>query len=151
MLRDPTNAIPKILRYVAALFVLTSGMVHLLLWLQSYRIVPIIGPLFATNFFAAFVIGLGLIIWPKGGFAVLGLAFSLGTLTAFVVAATDGLFNFKASWSPYALVAAISEVSAAISLLAWLALSRPKRRSAVLGDRIVFPDQQGSNSMRRSA
>src|SRR5438477_11163119 len=52
-----------ILRTVGALAVLVVGAVHLYEYFADYfRVVPIIGPLFALNFAGATVIGLGLLV-----------------------------------------------------------------------------------------
>ena len=138
----------RILRYLGALCILASGVVHLELWRQSYHAVPVIGPLFLLNVVAAAVIGIGLLLKPEGFLALGGLLFATATLAAFVLSTSIGLFGFTTGWDASAVQAAAAEIGAVVVLLAWWGLSRRKRGAAPLGERA---EELPVNEMRNSA
>jgi hypothetical protein len=100
------------LRIVIAVAVLVSAYVHLREWLDGFRHVHVIGPLFAVNVVAGIVIAVLLV-----------------TLGGFVIASTSaGLFGTHEKWQgSYVWVAAVSEAVAIV--LGLLALSREMRTS----------------------
>ncbi len=74
------------LRFLGAALILLNGGVHLLVWGQAYRSIPVIGPLFLANAVAALLIAAALVWRPEGIAALLGLGLSVGTFGAFLIA-----------------------------------------------------------------
>jgi hypothetical protein len=132
----PLGAVTHALRYLAAALVLLSGAMHFYLWWrQSYRTIPTIGPLFMVNAVAGLLIAAALLWKPSTIAALLGLGFSAATFGGFVLASTRGLFGFITTWSSQAVIAAVAEIGAFVSLAVWLALTRPKPDASPLGMR----------------
>jgi hypothetical protein len=118
-------------RTIAAIAVLVSAYVHLYEWLNGFRHVHVIGPLFVVNILAGVVIA-GLLFTWKHWFAPF-LAFGMGasTLGGFAIATTSGgLFGDHEKWQgPYIWTAAVAE---AVAILAGLyAVSRERRSASV--------------------
>lgn len=114
-----TRAGSAALRWVAAIAILVSGVVHFKLWWFShYRVLHVIGPLFLLNAIAAVVIAL-LLAWRANLLTELaGLGFAVTTLGAFYISVYYGLFGFReALRGPNQLTAEIAE-GVAIVLLA---------------------------------
>lgn len=104
------------MRMLAAAGVLVSGAVHLLLWFDGYRTIPLIGPAFMLNAVAAVAIAALLLWWPHWVPLLLAIGFGASTLGAFVISATVGLFGVHEVWSGGAvLTAAASEVLAIVA------------------------------------
>src|SRR5438128_7491581 len=147
-IREP---IARGLRYLGAALILVNGGIHLLVWRDEVRSVSVIGPLFLVNAVAALLIA-GALIWkPEGIFALLGLALSAGTLAAFLLAATVGLFGFTAGWDTHAVLAALAEIGAVIVLSAWWAMTGRKRGAAPIGERAEDPSEEAGPGYPKSA
>jgi hypothetical protein len=105
-----------IMRYVAALAVLASMAIHLILWLQGFRNVHLIGPAFLLNVVAGVVIAVLLVRWQHWLPGVLAACFGMATLGAFTLATTIGLFGVHDHWAGfYVWGAAVSEVVAVLA------------------------------------
>jgi asparagine N-glycosylation enzyme membrane subunit Stt3 len=117
------------LRIVIAVAVLVSAYVHLREWLDGFRHVHVIGPLFAVNVVAGIVIAVLLVTWRHWLAPFLAFGFGASTLGGFVIASTSaGLFGTHEKWQgSYVWVAAVSEAVAIV--LGLLALSREMRTS----------------------
>ena len=104
------------MRYVAATAVLASMAIHLILWLQGFRNVHLIGPAFLLNIIAGVIIAVLLVVWQHWLPGVLSACFGMATLGAFTVATTIGLFGVHDHWVGfYVWGAAISEVVAVLA------------------------------------
>ena len=116
-------------RTVAALAVLVSAYVHLYEWLNGFRDVHVIGPLFIVNIVAGVVIAVLLFTWKHWFVAFLTFGFGATTLGGFAIATTSGgLFGDHEKWQgAYVWIAAISEAVAIIAGL--VALSREYRNN----------------------
>ena len=121
-------------RIVAAIAVLVSAYVHLREWLDGFRHVHVIGPLFLVNVMAGVVIAVLLVTWRHWLAPFLALGFGASTLGGFVIASTSaGLFGTHEKWEgTYVWVAAASE--AVVIVLSLLALAREVQTSSA-GDR----------------
>ncbi|HET7067743.1 MAG TPA: hypothetical protein VFI21_09080 [Nocardioides sp.] len=116
-------------RLVAAIAVLVSAYVHLREWLDGFRDVHVIGPLFVVNVVAGLVIAVLLVTWRHWLAPFLALGFGASTLGGFTIATTSaGLFGDHEKWQgPYVWLAAASEV---VAILAGLyAVSRELHRA----------------------
>jgi hypothetical protein len=125
----------RALRFAGAGFILLNGGVHLYLWEHAYREIRVIGPLFLLNAVAALLIAIALLWKPEGISAVLGLALSVGTFGAFMLAVTVGVFDFTAGWDLNAVLAAVGEIGAIVVLGSWWVITRRKRGAPAMGER----------------
>jgi hypothetical protein len=114
-------------RLIAAVAVLISAYVHLKEWIDGYRHVHVIGPLFVVNVVAGVVIAVLLVTWRHWLAPFLTLGFGASTLGGFVIAAQWGLFGAHEKWQgPYIWTAAAAE---AVAIMAGLYLLAAERRT----------------------
>jgi hypothetical protein len=142
------RAIQVVLSVLMAAAVLMGGIVHLKLYNDGYKDIPIgnIGKQFLLNFIAAVVIAAGLLVplvvrtrllaWIGLGAAAGGVVWAAISLIAFKLARTDtGWFNFYdepgLNPSPEAALAVFSEAATVVLGLALVGLTLawwPRRR-----------------------
>lgn len=103
------------LRYTAAVAVLVSVVIHLVLWFQGMRSVHVIGPAFLLNVAGGVVIAVLLLRWRHPGAGVLAACFGAATLGAFTLASTIGLFGDHESWEGFSVFAAATVEIVAIA------------------------------------
>ena len=119
------------MRLLAAAAVLVSAAVHLYLWFDGMRDSAVVGPAFMLNALGGAVIALLLVVWRHWVPAFLALGFGLSTLTAFVIAATVGLFGVHQGWTGWAVwTAAVAEVVAVVAGALLLLRDNPLRSRA---------------------
>lgn len=119
------------MRLLAATAVLVSAAVHLYLWFDGMRDADVVGPAFMLNAVGGAVIALLLVAWRHWIPALLALGFGLSTLTAFVIAATVGLFGVQQGWTGWAVwTAAAAEVVAIVTGALLLLRDNPLRSRA---------------------
>jgi hypothetical protein len=130
---------PRIVRYASALLVLGAGAFHLSLYLDGYRSIPRIGPLFEVDVAVAVLLAVAVVAVPFGAAAVGAAAFHLGALVAFVLSRTSGLLGFTESrFDTTAGGAVATEVLGLVVLGLWFLLTRPRPDArAVLGRRVA--------------
>jgi hypothetical protein len=127
----PRTAVVDIVRALAVAGVLLSADVHLNLWLEGYRDIDTIGPLFLLNAAGGVVIGVVLLAWRHPLSALAAAGFGAATLTAFWLSATVGLFGLHESAGGVPqLVAEGAEIAALVfgAATAWLTWSSGARR-----------------------
>jgi hypothetical protein len=118
-------------RLVAAVAVLVSAVVHLYLWLDGMRDADVVGPAFLLNAVGGLVIAVLLLAWRHWVPAILAVGFGVSTLTAFLLAATVGLFGVEEGWTGWAVwTAAAAEVVAVVAGARLLLADNPLRRRA---------------------
>jgi hypothetical protein len=123
-------------RVVGAAMLVATGWIHLDLWLDGYRAIPWIGPLFLANVVLAGLDAVGVLVtptrWLPWGALPAGLL-ELGTLGALVLSLTVGLFGFVESLRATLVVPTILVESVGFLVLtgyAVVVLSRQRRRRA---------------------
>lgn len=84
-----------ILRVVTAAGVVASAHIHLVLYLDSYRRIEVVGPLFLVNAIAGFAIAVAVVLWRHWLGLLLAIGFSAATLLAFYVSVTVGFFGVQ--------------------------------------------------------
>ena len=92
-----------------------SAAIHFHLWGETngYRSIATIGPLFLLQSIAGLVVGIGVVAVRRVWAALIGIGFSLATVTGFLLAVTHGVFGFKDSWvAPFAKEAFTIEIVA---------------------------------------
>ena len=95
-----SGVLPWILRIAGAGLLGAMGWIHLDLWEEGYRTVPVIGPAFLVNAVAAIGLAVLLIAGPRSiipWVAALGTLTAAGTVAALLLATTVGLFGFQES------------------------------------------------------
>lgn len=121
------------MRLIAALAVLVSAAVHLVLWLDGVRDEGLIGQLFFLNVIGGAVIAVLLLVWQSWIPPFLAAGFGASTLGAFILSSTVGLLGFNTTWDGWAVwIAAASEV---VAIVAGLAALTASRSTAQLQDR----------------
>jgi hypothetical protein len=100
-------------RGLAAAGVFLAAVVHLDLWVQGFRSIATIGPLFMLDFVAGMIIGVGVLVWRHWLPALAAAGFGTATVVAFWISVVHGLFGVKetTNGSPE-LLAEIAEYSA---------------------------------------
>lgn len=124
-------------RIIAAIAVLVSAYVHLYEWLNGFRHVHVIGPLFVVNIVSGVVIAVLLVTWKHWFAPFLAFGFGATTLAGFAIATTSaGLFGDHEKWQgSYVWVAAIAEavtVLAALFSLSRELLTEPEREHSTV-------------------
>jgi hypothetical protein len=123
-------------RVVGAAMLVATGWIHLDLWLDGYRAIPWIGPLFLANVVLAGLAAVAMLVTPTRWLpwvALLAGLLELGTLAALVLSLTVGLFGFVESLRATLVVPTILVESVGFLVLAGYAvvvLSRQRRRRA---------------------
>lgn len=121
------------LRIATAVMTVILGVVHLQLYLESYKDIPIdnIGRSFLLNAAAAFAAAGVIVLWSHQLAPIAPLLLANSTLIAFGLSRTDrGIFGFtERGWtpSPQAAAAVIAEVAAAVFATVALATAPNER------------------------
>jgi hypothetical protein len=123
-------------RVVGAAMLVATGWIHLDLWLDGYRGIDWIGPLFLANAVLAGLAALAVLCAPLRWLpwvALLAGLLEIGTLGALVLSLTVGLFGFVESFRASLVVPTIVVESVGFLVLAGYAgyaLSRQRRHQA---------------------
>jgi hypothetical protein len=113
------------LRILGGAAVAAAGAVHLRLWLDGYRSIHAIGPLFLANVVAAGLIAVSLALLRHPLPKLAGIAYAGATLVFFFVSVEHGLFGFREAFSgPEQLAALVAESVAIVALATSLAAGR---------------------------
>jgi hypothetical protein len=107
----------RLTRLLAAAFLVGGGIVHLNLWMDGYRSIPRIGPLFLANFVGSIALAGAVIVSRRANVNLAGIAFATGSLVALVLSRTVGLLGFtEMVWTPDAVRTLASELGAIATL-----------------------------------
>jgi hypothetical protein len=117
-------------RGLAAAGVFLAAVVHLDLWVQGFRSIATIGPLFMLNFVAGMTIGVGVLVWRHWLPGLAAAGFGAATVAAFWISVIHGLFGVKetATGSPE-ILAELAEYGAVAFGLAVFAAFLWQRRT----------------------
>jgi len=109
-----------VLRLVCAGLLIWVAVIHLHLWMEGYRDIPTVGPLFLADAVGGFVLAAVLLVWPRPLAGLLGAGFMVSTLGGLIISLNFGLFGFRESLGASFVIETIMlESVAAIALLAW--------------------------------
>lgn len=117
---------PRLFRWFAALLVLGGGAFHLSLYLDGYRAVPKIGPLFLVQAAIAVVVAVALVLRPAGAVGLAGAVLSAGSIAAFLLSRTAGFLGFVESGFDTRSAATLAVEVLTLSVLGlWFVSTRP--------------------------
>jgi hypothetical protein len=86
-----------VLRLVCAGLLIWVAAIHLHLWMEGYRDIPTVGPLFLADAVGGFALAALLLVWPRPPAGLLGAGFMISTLGGLIVSLKFGLFGFRES------------------------------------------------------
>ena len=113
-----------------------SGVIHLQLWSDGYRSIPVIGPLFLIQGAGSIALAVVLAVFRRVAFMAAGAGMMAATAAGLLLSAGIGLFGFQESLAvPGAVSSLAAEFASAAVLAAASAIvlaarpgSRPARR-----------------------
>ncbi len=108
------------LRLVCAGLLIWVAAIHIHLWMEGYRDIPTVGPLFLADSVGGFILAAVLLARPRPVAGVLGAGFMISTLAGLLVSLNFGLFGFReSSGASFVTESIILESVGAVALLAW--------------------------------
>ncbi|MGW2248802.1 DUF6529 family protein [Kitasatospora sp. NPDC001660] len=136
-----TRSLPALaLRLVLAATLAASGYIHAQLYIDGYRFVHIIGPLFLLQASTAFAVAALLLLGAPLFLRIAGAVIAVCTLVGFVASRTTGLFGFSEDGlqpAPQAVLSLIAEVLTLLIVVAWQpALAAAARSRAAAAERV---------------
>ena len=112
-----------LLRIVSAGLVAAIGIIHLHLWLDGYREIGTIGPLFMLNAISGILLAALLLVWPRLVAGLLALGFVASSLAALLLSINVGLFGFREFTSvAFVMPSIVIECIAIVTVVAWMVL-----------------------------
>lgn len=128
----PPGWVLALFRVTGAVLTLAMAAIHVYLWAQGYRDVPIIGVLFLLNGIGGGLLTVLLLVTPRGVLSPLsglGALFTVGSLAALILSLTVGLFGFREFLqAPYVASSLAVESLGSLVLIALAALTWPAFR-----------------------
>jgi hypothetical protein len=124
-----STAIEVALRLAISATLAVSGIIHADLSIHGYRHIPTIGSAFLLQASVFGALAVLILAGAPGWFRLAGAVLSVGTLTAFALSRTTGLFGFtERGWepSPQAAIGAITEALTVVLVGASVVSSRSK-------------------------
>ncbi|MCW2618418.1 MAG: hypothetical protein JWR28_1567 [Modestobacter sp.] len=124
-----------VLRWAGALLLVAVAVVHGRLWLDGYRSLDVIGPLFALDTVLAVLLAAAVVLTPLRYLPVValaGAALAVGTAAGLLLSTRVVLFGFRESLSAeHAVLSLVLEGAAGVVLpaLAWLSVRRSGRET----------------------
>jgi hypothetical protein len=124
-----------ILRGAGALLLAAVAVVHGRLWIDGYRSIDVIGPLFAVDTVLAGLLAVALLVAPRRQLAVValaGAALAAGTAVGLLLSTQVTLFGFRESLAAQdAKLSLVLEGAATVVLLILAAVSVARRPAPV--------------------
>lgn len=114
-------------RFAAAAFIVVGGAIHLGLWVDGYRRIPGIGPLFLLNVVASALVAVALVLGKARGQVLVASAFlALSSAAALLISRTLGLLGFQEGWTPAAIQVIAAELGAMVAVAAVVSAARAR-------------------------
>jgi hypothetical protein len=117
-LTGPTTRQPRILpaavRVLGGVLLLAMAWIHLKLWLDGFRSIPWIGPLFLANAVLGTLAAVAVVLVPLRRLppvALLAGLLQIGTLGGLVLSLTVGLFGYRETVAGYVLPSILVEAA----------------------------------------
>ncbi|MFE5585532.1 DUF6529 family protein [Kitasatospora sp. NPDC056531] len=142
-----TRSLPALaLRLALAATLAASGYIHAQLYIDGYRLVHIIGPLFLLQASTAFAVAALLLLTAPLLLRIAAATIAVCTLIAFAASRTTGLFGFSENGlhpSPQAPLSLVAEALTLLVLAAWqpslAAAARSRAAAAEPGEGLAPP------------
>ncbi|MFI5774422.1 hypothetical protein ACIA74_39230 [Streptomyces sp. NPDC051658] len=128
---NPRSLPALALRLVLAATLAASGYIHAQLYVDGYRFIHVIGPLFLLQAAAAFAIAALLLLAAPLLLRIAAAAIAIGALAGFATSRTIGLFGFTERGlqpAPQALLSLIAETLTLLIVVAWQAFEVRRHR-----------------------
>ena len=104
---------------LGAAAVAASAVIHLHLWMQGYKHIHLIGPLFFAQAVAGIALALVMVVYPRFVSAVAGALYMASTIGGLLISATVGIFGFHDGLSvPWATSSLVIEAAGFVVLVA---------------------------------
>ena len=104
---------------LGAIAVAASAIIHLHLWMQGYKHIHWIGPLFLAQAIAGIGLALIMVVYPRFVSAVAGALYMASTIGGLLMSATVGIFGFHDGLSvPWATSSLVIEAAGLVVLVA---------------------------------
>jgi hypothetical protein len=104
---------------LGAVAVAVSAIIHLHLWMQGYKHIHVIGPLFLAQAIGGIGLALFMVAYPRLVSAVLGAVYMASTIGGLLLSATVGIFGLHDGLSvPWATSSLVIEAAGLVVLLA---------------------------------
>jgi hypothetical protein len=119
-----------LLRLACAALLAWIGYIHLHLWLEGYRQIPVDGPLFLLDAVAGFLLAATLLAWPRPLAGLLAAGYAIADIGALLISLSVGLFGFRESiQASFVTESLVIETLTLLALLAWtyLITATPKQ------------------------
>jgi hypothetical protein len=126
-----------VVRAAISASVAVSGVVHAYLYVDGYRDIPTVGPAFLMQASVFCALAVLILVGGPAWLRLAAAAGAAGSLVAFALSRTVGLFGFsETGWepSPYALLSVVSEVLTVLLVAATVVPSVRRRRSVSPSD-----------------
>ena len=128
-----STAIEWALRVGISATLAISGVIHADLYIHGYRHIPTVGPAFLLQASVFCALAVLVVVGAPDWFSWAGAALSVGTLIAFALSRTVGLFGFTERGlqpSPQAAISLVTEVLT-VAFVALFVLIRRRHTAAV--------------------
>lgn len=126
----PPSPAATALRVLTAAGVLLSADIHLVLYVEGYDTIDVVGPLFLLNAVAGFAIALAVLMWRHWLPLLAALGFGVATLGAFYLSTSVGFFGVNETLGgTQQVLAAVAEWVAVVGALGALLVERRRRRA----------------------
>ncbi len=100
------------------------GYIHLHLWLEGYKHIPVNGPLFLLDAITALALAAVLLAWPRPIAGLAAAGFTASTLGALLISLSVGLFGFRESISASDVrTSIVIETITVLTVAAWTLLA----------------------------
>ena len=111
------GAAPTIALLVGAVLVGWSATIHLHLWMNGYRNVATIGPLFLVQSIVGYLVAAAIAVTRRRFVALIGAGFLVSTIAGLLLSAWVGLFGFHDGFdAPFAGLSIVVEGAGALTL-----------------------------------
>jgi hypothetical protein len=118
------------LRLMISASLAVSGVVHAYLWATGYSGIPTVGPAFLLQASVFSALAVLILVGGPTWLEVLGALGAAGSLVAFALSRTVGLFGFiETGWepSPYTWISVVTELATVVLVGAVLVRGRSRR------------------------
>jgi len=130
LLRGPASLTSPVARWAVTLLAIAgaallvwSGVIHLQLWADGYRGIPVIGPLFLLQGIASIVLAVAVATFRRLVLLAAGAVLAAATAAGLLLSAGIGLFGYVESLAvPYAETSLVVEFTSAAVLAAAAAI-----------------------------